>query len=207
MVSLPVSILGACFASEAYRIIYNGQMNEAGSIASAFCLVLTLSLISMPLSAGIKAKEKVLNMVPMLVLQIVVNLILDYLLIVHYRFGVWGGIFAVLGTFVLTIPFRLWVVRGILGGVYFPVAFFLRILTTLALLGVLFRWLAGYWNVFNYSDNQGIGIAILFLIAGLYLGLFLLSIRYLRLVREEDIEDFHALDIPKLNQLLRFLVR
>ncbi len=207
MVSLPISILGACFAPDTYRIIYNGEMNEAGCIASAFCLVLTLSLISMPLSAGIKAKEKVLNMVPMLVLQIVVNLILDYLLIVYYRLGVWGGIFAVLGTFILTIPFRLWVVRGILGGVYFPGKFFLRILSTLALLGLLFHWLAERWNIFSYSDNQWIDVALLFMIAGLYFGIFLLSIRYLRLVREEDIEDFHALDIPKLSKLLRFLVK
>ncbi len=207
IISLPVAILGACFSPEAYRIIYDGEMNEAGYIASAFCLVLTLPLISMPLSAAIKAKEKVLNMVPMLLLQIVVNLILDWLLIVHFRWGLWGGICAVVGTFLLTIPFRLWVVRGILGGIYFPGRFFLRIFTALALLGITFRWSALKWGLFSLSGHQWINVALLFAMAGLYLFLFLLSIRYLRLVRKEDIEDFQALDIPKLNKLLHFLVR
>ena len=41
--------------------------------------------------AAIKAKEKVLNMVPMLVLQISVNLTLDWLLIVLFQIGRLGG--------------------------------------------------------------------------------------------------------------------
>jgi O-antigen/teichoic acid export membrane protein len=207
MVSLPVAVLGACFSSEAYRIIYSGEMNEAGHIASAFCLVLTLPLISMPLSAAIKAKEKVLNMVPMLVLQIVVNLVLDWLLIVHFRLGIWGGIAAVVGTFVLTIPFRLWVVRGLLGGIFFPVAFFLRVFSTLALLGIAFRWVALRLEIFRCFENQWINVLLLFTLAGSYLCIFLLSVRYLRLVRMEDFEEFYALKIPKLNMLLHFLVR
>ncbi|MEE9369769.1 MAG: oligosaccharide flippase family protein [Pontiella sp.] len=207
MVSLPVTVLGICFAPEAYHIIYKGGMDEAGYIASAFCIVLTLPLISMPLSAAIKAKEKVLNMVPMLVLQIVVNLVLDWLLIVEYRMGVWGGIFAVLGTFVLTIPLRLWVIRGIIGGIYFPIGFFLRIISALIVLGAVFRWIATRFNVFHLVEVQWINITLLFITGAVYVGLFLLAARYLRLVREEDIEDFHALEITKLNKLLRFLVR
>ncbi|MEA2069145.1 MAG: oligosaccharide flippase family protein [Verrucomicrobiota bacterium] len=207
MVSLPVAVLGSFFAPAAYRIIYKGEMDVAGHIASAFCIVLVLPLVSMPLSAAIKAKEKVLNMVPMLVLQIIVNLILDWLLIVHFRMGVWGGILAVSGTFVLTIPFRLWVVRGIIGGVYFPAAFCLRIFTALALLGVVFRWLAEKTELFGLSGNRLVNMALLFGVGGLYMGLFLLAVRYLRLVRRSDVEDFQSLEIDKLNILLRFLVR
>ena len=207
MVSLPFGILGAFFAPEAYRVLYSGRMDEAGGLASAFCVVLLFPLISMPLSAAIKAKEKVLNMVPMLVLQIIVNLILDWLLIVYFQLGVWGGIGAVVGTFVLTIPFRLMVVKGILGGVYFPLRFFLRITGALVLLAWLISAVCNRLNLFLLTDLQWINIGLLFLVGAVYLVFFALSVRYLRLVRKEDVEDFRALDIEKLNKVLRFLVR
>ena len=206
MVSLPIAVLGLCFAPEAYHVIYRGEMDEAGSIASILSIVLILPMLSMPLSAAIKAKEKVLNMLPMLVLQIVVNLFLDWLFIVHFRLGVWGGVCAVLGTFILTIPFRVWVIRSILGGIYFPLAFFLRITLSLMVLGGVFRWAAYQFGLFGISSHHGFNIAILFLIGLLYLTLFLLMLRLLRLVRQEDIQDFHALGIRPLNRALRFLV-
>ncbi|VGO11532.1 hypothetical protein PDESU_00076 [Pontiella desulfatans] len=207
MVSLPVAVLGSFFCPVAYRIIYDGEMDEAGLIASAFCMVLVLPLVSMPLSAAIKAKEKVLNMVPMLILQIVVNIFLDWLLIVHYRMGVWGGILAVAGTFVLTIPFRLLVVRGIIGGIHFPAAFCLRITAALAALGWGMHWVAEKTRLFEVFESRLVNMAVLFAIGGIYLGLFLLAVRHLRLIRRSDVQDFQALDIKKLNAVLGFLVK
>jgi O-antigen/teichoic acid export membrane protein len=207
LASLPVAVLGTYFAPQAYRIIYRGEMDEAGYLASAFCMVLILPLVSMPLSAAIKAKEKVLNMIPMLILQIIVNLFLDWLLIVHWRMGLWGGIMAVVGTFVLTIPIRLWVVHSILGGIYFPLYFCLRILLALGATGYAFHWMSEQVGLFGRFENQMVNILLLFAVGGLYLLIFILMIRYLRLVRQEDVEDFHALEIDKLNRVLRFLVR
>ncbi|MDH3982359.1 MAG: oligosaccharide flippase family protein [Kiritimatiellaceae bacterium] len=207
MVSLPVGILGTCLSPAAYHIIYSGKMDAAGPLASAFCIVLLLPLVSMPLSAAIKAREKVLNMVPMLVLQIVVNLLLDWLLIVKFKLGVWGGVGAVVGTFVLTIPFRLFIVRRIIGGIHFPMYFFLRITTTLLLLAGSIRWIIGKVGLFDLFDGQLINVGLLLTVGGCYLLLFLLAVRYLHLVRKEDIVDFQALEIRKLNLLLRFLVK
>ncbi len=207
MVSLPVSVLGAFFSPEAYHVIYHGEMDEAGPIASAFCIVLALPLVSMPLSAAIKAREKVLDMVPMLLLQIVVNLVLDWLLIVRFRLGPWGGILAVAGTFALTIPFRMGVVRGIVGGIYFPIRFFLRNLATLVVLGGLFKWLAGAAGLFGCSPARAVNVLLLFGVGVAYFGLFVLLVRLLRLVRDEDVEQFRALGIARLNRLLRLLVR
>lgn len=207
MVSLPIAVLGAFFAPEAYHIIYRGTMDEAGHLASVFCLVLCLPLFSMPLSAAIKAREKVLNMVPMLVLQIVVNLMLDWVLIVHYRLGVWGGIGAVLGTFLLTIPIRLIVVRQIIGGIYFPTRFFMRVFTTLVIEGAVFHWVVGKARLFERFPDQWSNMVLLVLLGAFYVGVFLVLVRLHRVVREEDIEDFHALGIERLNKVLRFMVR
>jgi O-antigen/teichoic acid export membrane protein len=207
MVSLPVAVLGVFFSPEVYHIIYRGEMDEAGYLASAFCLVLCLPLFSMPLSAAIKAREKVWNMVPMLLLQIVVNLMLDWVLIVHYRLGIWGGIGAVLGTFVLTIPLRLIVVRQILGGIYFPTRFFVRVFSTLLIEGAVFHWVTTKIRLFERIDGQWANVGLLVLVGALYLGVFLILVRLHRVVREEDIEDFHALGIERLNKVLRFMVR
>ncbi len=207
IVSLPVAVLGVFFSPEVYHILYRGEMDEAGHLASAFCLVLCLPLFSMPLSAAIKAREKMWNMVPMLLLQIAVNLMLDWVLIVHYRLGVWGGVGAVLGTFVLTIPLRLAVVRQILGGIHFPMRFFMRVFATLVIEGAIFHWVAEKTRLLERSDGQWANVGLLALLGALYLGVFLILVRLHRVVREEDIEDFHALGIERLNKVLRFMVR
>ena len=207
MVSLPIAVMGAYFAPAAYRIIYHGSMNEAGQLASAFCLILCLPLFSMPLSAAIKAKEKMLNMVPMLLLQIAVNLLLDWFLIVHLRLGLWGGVGAVLGTFFLTLPVRIRFVSGIVGGVYFPMRFFLRVLATLLIEAGVLYLIVEHTGLFSRFENQAVNILLLLLVGVVYAVVFLLLIRLHRVVRREDIEDFHNLGIERINTVLRFLVR
>jgi len=202
MVSLPVGVVGAFFSPAAYRIIYKGEMDEAGRLASAFCIVLLFPLISIPLSMALKAKEKVHNMLPMMLLQIAVNLTLDWLLIVHLRWGVWGGVWAVAGTFFVTISPRLLVARNLIGGIYFPVRFFLRILFVLVLeAGALF-WVTRQVRLFERFDSEWINIGLLFAVGAGFLLCFLLFVRILRLVRASDIADFKALEIPRLNRLL-----
>ena len=206
MVSLPLAVLGAWFAPEAYRIIYKGDMNQAGDLASAFCLVLCLPLYSIPLSAAIKAKEKILNMLPTLIVQIVVNLWLDWLLIVKLDLGTWGGVGAVLGTFLLTIPYRVMVVRRLIGGIYFPARFFMRLLFTLLVEGALLHWLVGKVRLFERFDGQWANLILLLAVGIVYAGLFMVLLRLHRIVRQEDIEDFHNLGIERLNRVLRFMV-
>jgi O-antigen/teichoic acid export membrane protein len=202
MVSLPVAVAGAFFSPVAYHIIYKGAMDEAGRLASAFCIVLLLPLISIPLSMALKAKEKVHNMLPMMLLQIAVNLTLDWLLIVHLRWGVWGGVWAVAGTFFVTISPRLLLARDIIGGIYFPVWFFLRIVLALVLEAAAFFWITRWIRLFDRFVNEWVNIGLLFAVGAGYVLVFLLLVRMLRLVRHSDIADFKALDIPRLNKLL-----
>ena len=202
MVSLPGAVLGALFAPTAYHIIFKGAMDEAGELASAFCIVLLLPLISIPLSMALKAKEKVHNMLPMMLLQIAVNLTLDWLLIVHLRWGIWGGVAAVSGTFFITIAPRLLVARDIIGGIYFPVRFFLRIVLALVLEAGVFFWITRQAKLFERLDSDWLNIGLLFLIGLVYLLVFLLLVRILRLVKKADIADVQALNITRLNQFL-----
>ncbi|MEN7972599.1 MAG: oligosaccharide flippase family protein, partial [Verrucomicrobiota bacterium] len=189
MVSLPVAVPGAFFSPVAYHIIYKGEMDGAGRIASVFCIVLLLPLISIPLSTALKAKEKAHNMLPMMLLQIAVNLTLDWLLIVHLRWGVWGGVGAVAGTFSITIAPRLLVTRDILGGIYFPGKFFLRIVLALVMEAAAFFWLTRQIRLFELFSNEWINIGLLFAVGIAYLLVFLLLVRILRLVRQVDIAD------------------
>lgn len=204
MLSLPVALLGAYFSPVAYHIIYNGMMDEAGTLAGVFCIVLILPLISMPLSAAIKAKEKMLNLVPMLLFQIVVNLFLDWVLIVHLRLGATGGVLAVAGTFLITIPFRLWVIRGILGGLFFPWRFGLRIGVVLWVESAVIHGVSERVGLFEIFQSQWVNVGLLFAVGFIYLVLFLVLIRCLRLLRPADVEGFQSLEIKPLNRLIHF---
>ncbi len=202
MVSLPVAVAGAFFSPVAYHIIYKGEMDAAGRLASVFCIVLLFPLISIPLSTALRAKEKVHSMLPMMLIQIGINLFLDWFLIVNLRLGIWGGVGAVVGTFFLTIVPRLMVARRLIGGIYFPVGFFLRIVLAVVLEATAFFWGTRQIRLFERFTNEWINIGLLFAVGIVFLLVFLLLVRYLRLVRQSDIADFQALEIPKLNKLL-----
>ncbi len=202
MVSLPVAILGSFFAPAAYHIIYKGEMDEAGQLAAVFCIVLLLPLLSIPLSMALKAKEKVHNMLPMMLFQILVNLFLDWLLIVQLHWGIWGGVCAVAGTFILTVTPRLMVAHRLIGGIYFPIKFFLRIVFALTMEAIAFFWITQRVQLFERFGNEWINIGLLFAVGLVYLFVFWLLIRIFRLVRQVDIADFQALGIVRLNKFL-----
>lgn len=194
--TVPLGLFGLFFAPRGIVLIYGEEMEMAGPIAAAFCIVNLLPLISLPLSMAIKAKEKVINMLPLLILQISVNLVLDYLLIVTLDLGVWGGVGAVFGTFILTIPIRLRVVKKIVGGIYFPIGYTLRITLAFLVLTAALSPLSAYLNLPG------------FLVLGFVYVLFTpFFIRLLRLVRDEDVRDFRDLDDKRINFILRILTR
>jgi len=99
------------------------------------------------------------------------------------------------------------VVRQILGGIYFPTRFFMRVFSTLVIEGAVFHWVTGKIRLFERFEDQWANVVLLLLLGALYLGVFLILVRLHRVVREEDIKDFHALGIERLNKVLRFMVR
>jgi len=193
MMAVPLAAFGVFFVPRGIELIYGAKMAEAGPIAATFCIIHLLPLVSMPLSMAIIAKEKILNMFPILLMQIGVNLLLDFLLIP--RFGVVGAMLAVAGTFFLTIPIRLYIVRRIVGGIYFPIPFLIRIAVPLFLLAWLLSPLAKHVN-----------LALLLGVSVIYLLLYLVMIRLFRLVGHADVEDFRGLGISRMNKVLDLLV-
>ncbi len=192
LIVVPLAAFGFFFAPRGIALLYGQAMAPAGPVAAAFCILHVLPLISTPLSMAITVKEKVLQMLPYMLLQVGVNLLLDWLLIPRY--GMPGAVAAVAGTFVLTIPWRLHAVRGILGGINFPTGFFVRQVLATGALAALLSPLAPRLN-----------IASLALVGAAYLALYPVLIRILRLVRPEDVADLRALGIARVNRALDIL--
>lgn len=206
VVLLPMSAFGAFFAPEVFAALFPSEGNRAGVVASWFFVIHALGFVSVPLSMAIVAKEKVLAMTPLLYLQIVVNLVLDYLLIPKYEIP--GATAAVVLTFLSTIPLRLFVARRIIGGIHFPVVFFARhgavlygtawglsLLVPLARDGTA-AWLGRYG-----------GLAAAGVLGVVYVLLYVLCMRYLHLVSPEDVEEFRKMKIGFLHRALNFVTR
>lgn len=189
LVSVPLASFGVFYAPQAIVLLYGPEMAGAGWVASAFCFVHLLPLIAIPLALVVGVKEKVKEFLPLLYFRVAVNLVLDWVLIPP--FGIPGALGAVLLTFVLTFPFRLNFIRSLLGGFYFPVGFFLRFLVTGPLLA------AAVWAVFPRVNLAGLAA-----LAVLYLILFVVCLRWFRLLRHEDVRELRMLDFKKLNGLL-----
>jgi O-antigen/teichoic acid export membrane protein len=203
--TVPLAVFGFFFAPAAVVMVYGEQMALAGIIASGFCIIHLLSTISTPLSMAIKAKEAVMATLPVMILQIVINLILDWWLIVHLNLGVWGGMLAVAGTFLISAPIRLTVVKKIIGGIFFPTNYLLRMSLPLFALAGGLTLISNHWKLLQTFETRWINIVTLFALGGLYMLLFLVCIRVFRLVKEEDVSDFRALDIKKLNVIFDLL--
>jgi len=122
-----------------------------------------------------------------------INLLLDWALIP--RFGMYGAVVAVGGTFVLTIPWRLRAVRSILGGIHFPVAFFIRQVAVTGVFAAALSPLAPHLTIFTLPL---LGLA--------YLACYPVLIRLLHLVRPADVADLRALNMSRVNRLLNVLM-
>lgn len=189
LLALPLASFGVFYAPQAVVLFYGQEMAGAGWVASAFCFIHLLPLVAIPLSMAIGVKEKVKEFLSLLYFRVAVNLVLDWLLIPP--FGIPGAMAAVVLTFVVTFPFRLNLIRSVLGGFHFPLRFFLRFLIAGPALAAVVWWIVPTVNI---PGLLGLGV--------LYLGLFVALMRFARLLRHEDVAELRALDFSKLNRLL-----
>ncbi len=193
LLAVPVAAFGVFFSPAAVVLFYGDEMRDAGWIASSFCAIHLLPLIAMPLSMAIGAKEKVKEFLPLLYFRVAVNIALDWLLIPTY--GIPGALAAVVLTFLLTFPLRLRLIRSILGGFHFPLAFLLR-----------FLFACGSTAAIVWLLLPGHTFLNLFAAGGLYGFILLGLLRFAPLLAKEDLAELRALDFNKLNRLLDLMV-
>ncbi|KZZ42481.1 hypothetical protein A3758_21625 [Oleiphilus sp. HI0118] len=191
LIAVPIAVFGFMFAGEMLIYCYGEEVRGVYELTMAFCLLHLLPLISTPLSVGIQVREEVMRMFPTLMLQLTVNILLDYLLIVELNMGIWGAFTALILTFVLTIPIRLYLVSKILGGIYFPGAFFIRVLFVTLAVGYAIRVLLAPESLFS--------IAPLFFV---YLVSTLAVLIKFRFINEADITDLDIFLRGKVHQVL-----
>jgi len=184
ILSVPLAAFGLFFAPRGIELVYGEDMAGSGPVASAFCILHLLPLISMPLAMAITAREKVSQTLHLMILQVVLNVGLDVLLIP--RFGIPGAIGAVALTFFLTIPLRILNVRRIIGPFPFPVLFLLRLVLPCVLLAALMHAIA-----------PKPGLPLLALLSFAYLGIFFATLRWTALVPHADFFQLRSLLPPK----------
>jgi O-antigen/teichoic acid export membrane protein len=139
ILSVPLAATGFMFSEALVEKLYGTDMKQAGTVAKYFSLIHVLPLISMPLSMAVTTLEKNSRTVGLLILQVTVNIALDIILIPQY--GLMGAVVAVLLTFILTIPIRLSVIRRLIGGIWFPFTFFLKIILSVSAISLIYSLL------------------------------------------------------------------
>ena len=191
VITVPIACFGICFAPYAISLIYGEDMSRAGPITSFFSAMHILPLINMPLSMAIIAREQYMRTLWLEVIFVVTNLILDFLLIKHFE--LYGAMAAVIGTFIITIPIQLTYIRKLIGGIYFPTGFFLRIFIPSIILSLLL-----------FMIIRPTSILVLIGTVLLYGLLLLVVIKYLRLIRPDDTKRFRSIGLEKLNRIIDF---
>ncbi len=192
IITVPLACFGAFFAHRGVEVVYGSAMAPAGLIASFFCIFRLLPMIWIPLSMALTATEKVANTMWLNVVHLGINLSLDYILIKH--FGLAGALAAIVITFLLVSPLKLWVIRGLLGGIFFPLSFFIRVLIPSVVLGAMLFLLIPSPNLLG-----------LFALAGIYAVLWIAMIRFFKVIRPSDIRHFKSINIRGLNKALDFM--
>ncbi|MFZ4773827.1 MAG: oligosaccharide flippase family protein [Terrimicrobiaceae bacterium] len=193
LLSVPIAAFGVFYASRAVVLFYGQEMAGAGWVAAAFCVINLLPMMAIPFSMAVGAKEKVKDFLPLLYLRVGFNLLLDWILIP--RFAIPGALAAVVLTFALTFPFRLKLVRSVLGGFQFPGFFFLKFIIVCPLIAAAVHWVL-----------PGTTIPGLLFAAAVYFFLFFVALRFARLLEHHDVEELRGLQFGKLNRLLDLIV-
>ncbi|GAB4235952.1 MAG: hypothetical protein Tsb0021_15580 [Chlamydiales bacterium] len=193
-IALPMAAYGLFNSPELIVMIYGIKMAAAGPVASFFSAFSLLPLIWIPLSMAITAKELVKKTVWMSFLPLMVNLPLDYIFIKY--FGLNGAMMAIATTYFLTMPMKLGYLYNLLGTLSFPLLFFLKIAAVSLTCAAFVRM----W-VPTVSPTL-FAVSLL-----LYISLGFLFIKFLPIVKKEDILHFESIGSASFNRFLNFVVK
>lgn len=192
-VVVPIAVFGALFSENVIVWVWGEKMQPASLVATFFFIFKSVALVFVPLSVALTVKERLYKMMPLEIATVILNLILDVYFIKHY--GMLGAVSAIVFTFLLTAPLKLLWIRSIVGGLFFPTEYFVRYFIACLSCGLitfaLFRNLEGAFVL---------GALALFNI------LFIGALRYLPVIKEQDVLPFKEVGLVPLNRILEWVV-
>jgi O-antigen/teichoic acid export membrane protein len=194
VVTIPVALLGAAWADKALVLLYGPEMAPAGDVARVFSLIHLLPFVSVPVGTALQVKEQAHRTLPLGLLQLAVNLVLDVLLIP--RFKIPGAIAAVVLSFLLVTPITIRYAMRFTGPLEFPFRWIGRLLLALSpgLLPALARpWVDGWLSVAG-----ALAVSALLMAVGL---------RYGGLIGPEERYRLDHAHLPGKRLILKWLVR
>ena len=107
-----------------------------------------------------------------------------------------GAVIAQVATFAITIPIRLYLVRKLIGGIYIPGIFFIKVFVTCFIIGSLMTW-----------GNIGSNNYTLLLSIPVYFGMALYFLFLKGILIRKDLKDISLLIPGKENGIMRLIER
>lgn len=190
---LPISAFGFFFSPQLIPLIYGDGMSGASTVASFYSAFGAMSIISIPYAIAIITTEKIIKIVHLTVIQILVNITADYLLIPKY--GINGAMAAILITFLITYPIRLFYIRKILGGLYLPMAYLIKISLISYIMAYIFTLIFPPITIFS-----------LFPMVFSYFILYILSLKYFKIIKSHDISLLSSIQNKYIRKLIDFVI-
>ncbi len=190
---LPISALGFFFSPQLIPLIYGEGMSEASSVASFYSAFGAISIISIPYSIAIVTTEKIFKIIHLTVMQIVINVTADYLLIPKY--GINGAIVAILITFLITYPIRLFYIRKIIGGLYLPVVYLTKVYLICYILAYIFILILPPVTFFTLP-----------LVVIAYFTLYILILKYFKIIKAQDIFFLSNIKNQYIRKIINFVI-
>jgi O-antigen/teichoic acid export membrane protein len=192
LINFPLSALGFYYSSQLIILLFGLQMEAAGLVSSFYSIFLMITTISLPCSVAVITKEKINLTLPVTIAMVIINILLDYLLIPIY--GIKGAIIAVCSSQVIIFPITLYVVYKIVGGLFIPINFLLKIFLLNFTIGFIYFKLA-----------PSITFLSMFPIFGSYFALYITLLKVFKIVRINDLGPIASMDNKYISPIINWV--
>lgn len=193
LICLPLTTTTFFFFPEIVYLVYGSSMEPTAAIGPWIALMHLFGLFSIPLSLGIFAKQDVHRTVFFQLCLVVLNIVLDVLLIAHW--DLIGACLAFVLTFILTLPWRIQIIKRSIGGTYFPIYFFIKV--------SLICFLSAASASFTTSILSFYWVPLKVIVSGV---LTVMLLRLSRVITIQDLEFFSSFSKPIYGLLKKVLI-
>ena len=194
LICLPLTAITFFFFPQILQLVYGNGMEPAARVGSWISLMHLLGLFSIPISIGIFAKQDVHKTVFFQFAVVILNICLDILLI--KKWALMGACLAFVLTFFITLSWRIKIVSRSIGGVYFPIYYFISV-SLACFMGAGLIWMLTLSFSYNWVPLKA-------LLAGLVI---IVLLRMGAIVDEPELEFFSSFSKPIYRLVRKVLVR